>query len=270
MTQPTRDELLKRLAEAQAEQESVTSALIWLELDGIRAGLDGTEAGAAARLRDAHEAMAAPLAQLAVIDEEIAAAGGKRAGWQVKTSVTDPDKRAVARIHFAEWDAEVTALRARRDQADAMMQPFRAEHDRCRKALEVTQAAKTRLLAAMLNPFGDPLAQATEAYVGLRQPHLNYVLLRGDRGDPEWEMAAVEHAELGRIIENPRYVPEVMARTPAAADPVPSGAEVMAMDKAAFENVALQQQPSRIDDYRKPGPPRAVAERPWMKLPGAR
>ena len=38
---------------------------------------------------------------------------------------------------------------------------------------------------AMLNPFGDELAQETQAYITLRMPHLNEVLLRCDRESPE-------------------------------------------------------------------------------------
>jgi hypothetical protein len=271
MTQPTKDELLQRLADAQQEQESVTAALIWLELDELRSSLGGSEARAAERLRAAHDALEAPLGAIAAIDRDIAQAEGRCVEWQAKLEGAGPDQRAQARIHFQEWDAEVTSLRAKRDQAEAMAQPVSAEHDQARKALEVVQAAKTRVLAAMLNPFGDELAQATEAYKSIRMTQLVPVLLRGDRSSAEWDMAVSELAELQRITENPRWVPEVMAsaaETPP--DPAPSMGEVLALDKAVMENMTLQQQANVVEDHRRPGPPRQVPERPFMEVPKLR
>ncbi len=132
----------------------------------------------------------------------------------------------------------------------------------------------------MLDPFGE-LGQQTKAYESFRMLHLNHVPLRNDREDPEWPMALAELRELCmrsgyRTTDLPTDA-ELAARAlqmsgmadalATPPDPVPSAAEVMAMDKAVVVNAALQSSPSRIDDFRRPAPPRTVPERDYLQVP---
>ena len=195
MTESARDKLIKRLADAQREQEEATMGLIQLELDEILTGLAAAEDQAAAALRTALEALDGPLARLAEMDAGISAAEGRCVEWSQQLADADPDTRAEARSHFTEWSAEIDSLRAERDEAERGYRPLFEEREQCRKNLGVMQGGKRVLAAGMLDPFGE-LGQQTKAYEAYRQLHLNHVLLRNDREDPEWDMALAELREL--------------------------------------------------------------------------
>jgi hypothetical protein len=281
VTQPTRDELLQRLAGAQAETEAVTMALIYLELDELLTGLSATEDQAAAGLRQAVEALEVPLARLAAMDQEITRAEGRCVEWSERLSDADPDKRAEARNHYDEWSAEVGTLRAARDECERGFRPLFEDRERCRDELRIMQGGKRVLVAAMLDPFG-PLGQQTKAYETYRMPQIVVpVLLARDLESREWDKAAAEFDELAmrsglRTDHLPseaeqvaRALAEPLADASQYVEPVPSGQDVIAADKAQFANSALQNSPSRIDDYRNtPAVPRNLPERDWMKLPG--
>jgi hypothetical protein len=131
----------------------------------------------------------------------------------------------------------------------------------------------------MVDPFRSAVGQGTRAYVQLRQPFLNLVLLASDERHPEWEAAVAELHEVAAwagfsLVEDVRarqLADSIRANLPdasaAAADPVPSMAEVLAIDKANMEDLKLQQQPVVVEDYRRPGPPRQVEDRPYMQPP---
>jgi hypothetical protein len=54
----------------------------------------------------------------------------------------------------------------------------------------------------------------------------------------------------------------------AMSDPVPGGAEVIALEVAKFENLALQQHPVPQPERRDiPVGARTMPDRPWMKIP---
>jgi hypothetical protein len=275
VTQPTRDELLQRLADAQAETEAVTMALVFLELDEILTGLNASEDQCAAGLREAVAALEEPLARLAGMDAGIAAAEGRCVEWSQQLADKDPDRRATARSHFTEWSAEIDRLRADRDEAERGYRPLFEERERLRSNLRILQSAQLTVAAGMLDPFGS-LGQQTRAYETYRMPYLSHVLLRNDREDPEWPMAIAEMSELamrsGWRSDGLPTDADLAARalemsgmanamnTPP--DPVPNGQEVLAVDKATFTNAALQNSPSKIEDFRTaPAPPRnAVVE----------
>lgn len=279
---PTRDEVMQQLADAQAGVEAATMGLIVLELDELLTGLAASEDQAAAALRAAAAALSEPDARLAAMDAEIIAAEGTCVEWSGKLSDPDPDKRAVARSHFTEWSAEVDALRARRDAAERDYRPLVEEQGQRRTALAVLQSAKRAVYGAMLAPFGSELAQATAAYAAFRMPQLVPVLLRRDLDSPEWDKAAAEFDQVamrsGLRTDHLPSEAEQIARALAApmADAlstppvVPNAVEVLKQDEIVVGNMALQQQPSRIDDYRRPGPPREVPDRPHMEVPKLR
>ena len=265
MTESARGKLIQQLADAQREQETATMGLIQLELDETLAGLAAAEDQAAAALRTAVEALDGPLARLEEMDQGISKAEGRCVEWSQQLADADPDTRARARSHFTEWTAEVDKLRAERDEAERGYRPLFEDRERCRKDLRMMQGGKRVLAGGMLDPFGE-LGQQTRAYEAYRMLHLNHVLLRNDREDPEWDMAIAELRELclrsgyrttdlptdaelaARALEMSGMA-DAMATPP---DPAPNGQEVLAMDHAVFTNAALQQSPTRIDDYRSP------------------
>jgi hypothetical protein len=176
--------------------------------------------------------------------------------------------RVTARTWIQEWEVERDALTQRRDYAQAQMLPLVDARNKARGDLELAQGAKTGLAFAMCIPFESPVGQATQAYVGYRQVRLNHVLLLGDRTHPEYESAVAELHEVAAFAGY-SLVEDVHARqlaesirsnlpdaTAAAADPVPSMTEVLALDKAAMQNVALQAQPNVVEDHRRPAAPR--------------
>ncbi len=275
MSQPTRDELIERLARAEAEREAVTMGLIVLELDELYRGLEEGEQAAAERLSAAVDALSEPLGQLAAIDEDIAEAEAERAGWQAQmTDETPRDKRARARIHHAECEADISRFRQKREWAEGQFQPLYEERDRCKKMLAVVQGAKRTVLAAMLDPFGSPLAQETGAYTSFRMPQLVPVLLRNDRESPEWDMAVAELEELclrsawrsdslpSNAEQAARAMTSAMADASTVVAPAPSASEVMLVDAIKLRNETAPA--SKIEDHRNTPPP----PRDYMQLPG--
>ena len=245
-TVSARDTLMQRLADGQREQETATMGLIQLELDEILTGLAASEDQAAAALRTAVEALNGPLARLAEMDAKISKAEGTCVEWSQKLTAGDPDQKAEARPHFDEWSAYIDGLRAERDEAERGYRPLFEDRERASKDLRAIQGGKRVLIAGMLDPFGE-LGQQTKAYEAYRMPHLTHVLLRNDREDPEWDMAIAELRELClrsayRTADLPTDA-EMAARAlemsgmadamTSPPDPVPSGQEVLAMDKAA-------------------------------------
>jgi hypothetical protein len=278
LTQPTRDELVQRLADAQAEAEAAVAGLIFLELDEILTGLSASEDQAAAELRHRVEALTGPRAELAEMDKGIVAAEGKCLQWSERISDPDPDERADARIRYQEWSAEIDRLRAERDQAERDQLPLVGAREEARTRLAVLQSAKRAVMYAQLHPFTSVLAKATKTYQSLRMPMLGPVLLRYDVDHPEWPQAELQLETWCRYAgflppeRDPRpRVPEVMADgvMDAMSDPVSSMADVMNQTRAEFEAMAVDKQVSRIDDYRH-GPPRDVPERPYMQVPHLR
>jgi hypothetical protein len=280
---PVEDHLAE-LAKASAEVDKWSRQLIVDELAELMPGLEAAEESAAARLRDALEALKAPGAAIADLDAAIGRAETELASWRDQLEGGDVAARVDARRWIAEWETERDTLTARRDYAAAEMLPLADVRNRARADLELAQGAKTGLAFSMCIPFESPVGQATRAYIGYRQPRLAYVLLKGDSADPEWECAVAELRELcisamrgGYNVAPDLPDPAAVAAAGIAApmadamatppDAVPSMTEVLALDKARMEDLALQQQPSRIDDYRAPAPPREVPDRPYMRVP---
>ncbi len=128
-----------RSASAPSRLAPRTRALVVLELHGILTGLAAAEDQPAAALRTAVEALAGPLARLAEMDEGIRTAERKCAAWSERLADTNPDKRAEARAHFAEWSAEVDRLRAERDDVERGYRPLFEDRERRRKELRIMQ-----------------------------------------------------------------------------------------------------------------------------------
>jgi hypothetical protein len=262
---------LAEFAKAAAEVDKWSRQLIVDELAELMPGLEAAEETAAGRLRDALEALKAPESAIADLDAEIGRAESELASWRKQLEDGDVAARVTARTWISEWEVERDALTQRRDYAQAEMLPLVDARNRARADLELAAGAKTGLAFAMCIPFESPVGQATQAYVGYRQVRLNHVLLLGDRAHPEYDAAVAELDEVAAwagfsLVEDvhARQLAEsIRANLPdaaaAAADPVPSMTEVLALDKAGMEDLALQQRKTHVEDHRyAPAVPRNV------------
>ena len=285
MSEPTKDELLGQLAQARADADAAVMCLIYLELGEVLTALDAREDQAAAALREASDALTAPQAAVDAIAAEIVKAEGRAAEWLAKLDPDKPaDERAQARIHFAEWDADITRLCQKRDWAEAEMQPLVERRDHARKVLADLQAAKQGVIRAQLNPFGSPVAQATQAYIGYRMPYLNLILIANDRESPEWETAIAELEEcclrsayrtdhlIGHAEQQARAMTSAMADVSTSPPPpAPSAVELGKQLEVEMENRRLANTPVHIEDYRHPVPQRPpVQKRAFMEVPRLR
>jgi hypothetical protein len=279
VTQPTRDQLRIRFRAALDAAERAAMALVFLDLDGRLAGVRADKEQVVMARDAAEERVREPRAQLAAIDAEIGQAVADRDRWQALLSDDTPrDRRAVARFHHAEAEADITRLSKRRDFAAAGFEPLFDEVARLEAVVRFAESGEASLLRAMGDPFGDEMAQATEAYKEFRAPLLGYLLLRGDESHPEWPQALQQLAEWCKCSghlppeKDPRpRVREVMADglADAMSDPAPSMTDIIAQTTAEMTNNALQKSPSRIDDYRY-GPVWDVPGRPELDIPHLR
>lgn len=284
-----RDKLLQRLADAQQVQEEATMGLIQLELDERTAGLDAAHDQAKAALEEAKAALVEPLAQLAMLEEKILVAERKCSDLRQQVDRladdddddTAPDKLAAARMQLAEWEARVTRLRSKRDFCESGFQPLFEARKCAEEWVKVYRGLLHKVGKAFLDPFGE-LGQETTAYQSFRMLHLNHILLKNDRGDPEWPMALAELRELclrsgyrteGDLPTDAEQAARALemsgmanaADTPPA--PAPNMVDVMAQTNVEVTNMALQKSPSRIEDHRNTPPvPRGLPERDFMNV----
>jgi hypothetical protein len=265
---------LAAFAEARDAEYLIVGQLIVDELAPVLDGLVAREARAEEALRKACEAVKAPQERLRALDAEMARAEGKAAGLRAQTG--DPriaaEDRIRARTVLQGWEEELSALRARRDQAAADLEPFTAECLAAGRALESAFAAKVTLAVAMADPFRSELGQQTRAYKALGIPfRVSEIIMLHDRDHPEWE-AAIDHLEMlcrasgyrtdgtsGRErlpvdAEMWRKFWQDVYRDANPAERAPSGAEVIGQAHAEMENAALarQGQAARqdIEDHR--------------------
>ena len=279
MTEPTYGELMQQLADHEQGAVAAVAGMIYLKLGEYLTGLEAAEEQAAAALADAYAVLAGPRADLAALDKSVAAAEGKCVEWSHLLADDDPDVRADGRNHYDEWSAEVSKRQARRDDAERGYRDLFETEERCKRTVRYFQLQKHSVEQQRLKPFLSDLGQATEEYTTLRRRQLGDVLLLGQRDHPEWDQAMIQlrtwclHAGYrGEGLPDPGQVnAEAMTAAMASpessvADPVPNGQEVLAMDHAALTNAALQQSPTRIDDYRRPGAPRTLPERDYMDV----
>ena len=286
----TQEERLADLARAMGDVDRATMQLIVDELGEAWPALEDSEVKAAAVLREALAAVETPERAVADLNAEIAHAEAELATWRKQLADGDVAARVTARTWIAEWEAEVAALTAKRDYAQAGMLPLIAARTRARADLELVQGAKNGLAVSMLDPYG-PVGQGTTAYVSYRMPRLAYVLLAADRAHPEWEVACTELRELcisamrggyNVAADLPDYAEvaframtaEMASALDSAADPAPSAVELKALETAYYEDAALQGRPvhvSDIDDRRFAQPVRTpVPQRDYMSVPRLR
>jgi hypothetical protein len=283
VSEPTYDELMQRLADHEEGAKATVAALIYTRLSGYLTGLEAAEEQEAAALADAYEALAEPRAHLAGLDKTVTAAEGKCVEWSHLLSDDDPDVRASARNHYDEWSAEVGKRRAIRDEAERGYPDLFEAEELAKRNMRYIQLQKESVKQQRLNPFGSDLGMATDEYKDLRRRQLGDVLLRGQRDNPEWDQAMAQlrtwclHAgyrgedlpDPGKV--NAEAMTAAMANSAdAVADPAPSARDLMKQDQVVAANAALQQSPSRIDDFRGPPPPREVPQRDYMQVPRVR
>lgn len=272
----------RALAAAMAEVDKWTHQLIVDELAGICPALDQAEEQAAAALRQAVAALEDPERATAELDGEITRAEAELSSWRSQLEDGDVGARVTARTWVSEWEAELAALRNKRDFAQAEMLPLIAARNKARADLELAMGAKRGLAWSMIDPFGTAVGQGTSAYVSYRMPRLTYVMLMGDRGHPEWDCALAELRELCVAVmraghDITRDLPdfgEVAFRSMTSAldgnladvmaDPAPTGRDVMNQIEAEAVNKNLPA--SYIEDHRNIAPVPRVA-RDWMQVP---
>lgn len=98
-------------------------------------------------------------------------------------------------MRFAAWDAELSALKEKRDGLEHDLQPLYEHREKCKADVAHAQGARQAVFYAIADPFGSPVAQATAAYIGYRMPFLIPVLMQHDESHPEWETAITELQE---------------------------------------------------------------------------
>ncbi len=266
----TREGHLAALAELQAAEERAVKQCIVDELAEAMPALQAAADQAEAAIREACTALGEPEKRLADLEAEIEDATGRAAEWQGKLSSLKAEDRVEARVRFQAWNEELDRLREKRDQAERDLQPYYQARSKAEADLELAQGAQRGLAWTIVRPYESPVAQGTKAYLAFRAPRLSFVLLAGDRAHPEWDAAVAQldqdaTAAGFRLDRSPDAEREARAMTAEMSDaastpfaPSPSGQDVMAMDKAMLANDALQQSPTRIDDFRNPrtAPPR--------------
>lgn len=280
------DKLLRRWKANQDEAAILAMAFIQLELDERTTGLEANYDQAKAARDERVEALREPRAQLAALDEKITVTEQKCSGLREEIGrLADdddgddvPDKLAAAKMQLAEWEARVTRLRSKRDFARSGFQPLFEALARAEDWVKLYRGAKYEVAAGIADPFG-PLGRGTEAYGMYRAPQLGPVLLQRDEASREWKQA-LEQLRIwctysGHLEPEPdplRRTPEVMADAAATFDPGPNAQEILAVDKARMENLALENIPSHVDDYRNPrtAVPRMASGRDYMQVPSLR
>lgn len=220
----------------------------------------------------AYGALEAPRQAKEDRDAAVTQAETELAGWrsQAGDESTPFAERVRLRAQIADGEAELEMLRQKADFAQAQLLPFldayaraEAEFEKATAALEGRKLNATPALAF----FG--AGQKTAAYEAFRfGTALESALRNRDHFEHD---AAVDHmlhlCEVsGFRTENyadrlpsdaeqaRRFWDQVRADAVAgmAADPAPSMVDVMKQTEAEFENAALQQHRTVIDDYRSP------------------
>jgi hypothetical protein len=265
---------LVAFAEARDAEYLIVGQLIADELAPVLDGIVANEARAKAALQAACEAVKAPQERLRQVDEEISGVSLQIADF--RTQARDPmaaaEDRIRARAALQGWEEELAALQARRDQAEADLEPFTAECQSAGRALESAFAAKMTVTLAMADPFGTEVGRQTRTYKALGVPfRVSEILLLHDRDHPEWE-AAIDHLE--QLCRASGYRTDGTSgreRLPVDGEmwrklwqdvysnanppqPAPSGADVVAQAHAEMENAALARQGQvarqAIEDHR--------------------
>ena len=275
---------MRDLAAATAFRDKCVQQLIIDDLADWMPALDAKEEAAEKRLSAACAALEGPERHVVGLNDEIARAEAELATWRSQLEGGDVASRVTARQWIAEWEAEREALVQKRDFAVADMSHLVDAKAKAHADAELAKGAKMGLAAAMVNPFGSPVARTTPSYIGYRQPFLNLILIANDRESPEWETAAAQWEDCARHsglrTDNLPSEAEQMARamTASMADattspppPAPSAVELGKLLEAEMTNRALQSTRDYVEDRRYP-PPRAVLvqKRAYMVVPRVR
>jgi hypothetical protein len=274
---------LENLAKALHDVERWQAQLIIDELCGLLPVLQAGEALAEQALNAAESAIAEPKAAITELDSQIAQAQAERAKWAADLDSPQIKVRVPARGWVSELDLELAELQRKRDSAESGLQPLYDARNKCRSHYELAAKAVTAMAEAMLTPFAG-MGQGTDAYVGYRQPHLNEVILTGNRDHPEWETAIAELQELCIVsgyrttelpddTEHYRQFWDKIKNDANTPEPVPTGQDIHNELMATAENARLAETgkrvANRIDDYRSPANPRPRNETvpDYMKIP---
>jgi hypothetical protein len=243
--------------------------LICEELEQLRPGMETAEAEAAERLRIALAELEKPQETLAEIDGQITYAEAELSTWKADLGSGAVPTRVTARTWVTEWESELAALRNKRRQADEYMVPLITERDSAKKALRAAQLDIAALDENKKVPYLGR-GRFTASYQAFRASGITApliaILQAGDDSHGEWDVAIDLMDDLSqaskyrtddlseRLLQKARS--ETQAEFARDPEPVPSGREIVDSELISMEvasvNRALENTPSRIDDYRSP------------------
>ena len=283
---PPREVLLARLFDAMEAETEAVMGLVKHDLAPRLPELEAAKDKAEAAVEVAENAVEELEAEARAVEAEVRECAGKMT--ELAGSLADPDLhlRVESRRWYAEYERERDELQKKLDFAQLALQPLYHARQEARNAYERADA-EVRMLMLQLTffPFG-PDGQETDSYKLWRRDRgsLFPLLLNWEQGSPEWA-AAMESLRMACLATGYRgedlpdkALEAAMAMKNAMPDgvnmplePVPSGREVVAMDKAGIADAALQNSPSRIEDYRSaPAVPRNVRVADYRQVPTAR
>lgn len=182
------------LALASNAADVIIHKMIIDELNPVLEWLTEREEHWAGELRNALESKQIPERTVAELEAELAELRGKHEDYRAR--VGDPllprDDRAQAWAMVPFYEAEITAMGNRLDQARADLGSAEAVVNKTRAELEAVQHTKQAVGWAMIDPFNEPLGQQTKAYAYYLAAHLTEIILLAGDSDRRWDSAVAE------------------------------------------------------------------------------
>ena len=237
---------ISALNAALAEVDKITRQMIADELREKLPGYESREEKAAARLRDALEALQKPQEAISELSREIAKAEGESGTWRSQLDSGDISARVAARAWFREWDEELSKLHAKRDAMERDLAPLISERDTAKRDLE--NATTERLSIEVCTATGNEYFAAgktTLAYKSYRFSGPLALILAGDKRQPEFGDALEFLEKLclwsGYRTDHLRGRPDDWRKfwdgVAIAGNPVPTAQDIIQTDRVALENL---------------------------------
>lgn len=269
-------EKLAALAEAIGCADDIIRLLVIDELTAVKLPeFQEKEAFAARQLQEAYSALQGPEMALADLEKDIARTEGETRSWDAQAHSDDISKRVAAKAWFAEWNAELDTLNAKREQMEQDLAPLRTARDEAKNRLYWAQRdvanieLNTSDIAFAFMGYGPgtdafqywylfgffvmPLVTGHPVLHAEAMENLSFLCRRtGFRTD---ELSAEDSRKAKAYWDN-------VYEKANQAGPAPSGAEVVSgFHQQQFANWKATAEQSRLDhdvveDHRIPKPPR--------------
>ena len=269
-------EKLAALAGAISIADDAIRMMVIDELTAVRLPeFQEREAFAAGQLQEAYTALQGPEKALADLEKDIARTEGETRSWDAQAHSDDISKRVAAKAWFAEWNAELDTLNAKREQMERDITPLRTARDE----------AKNRLYWARRDVADIEFNTSDTAYAfigyGPKTEAFQFWYLFGFfvmpliTGHPFLHAEAMENLEF--LCRRTGYRTDELSKEDSRKakaywdalyeeanqdGPAPSGAEVVSgFHQQQFANWKATAEQSRLDhdvveDHRQPVPPR--------------